>query len=138
MCRGKPFSEVVNDSRKKSCFSDAEEKSKCVEVNRCPHEAHRRCDDSPRDDDSRDPASRANANQNEIARNLEDGVAEKKYSGTQAECCRAELQVAVHLQTCERDIRAVEKIEEVENEQERDEAQTHLSHHLTLDFCLLP
>src|SRR5258707_13920806 len=115
MCRREPFSEVVNDSRKETCFSDAEEKSKCVEVNRCSHEHHRRCDDSPRYHDPRDPPSRANANQNEIARYLEDRVTKKEYSGAQAESGRAEFQVAVHLQTRECDIRAVEKVEEVEN-----------------------
>src|SRR5258706_12797603 len=121
MRRGKPFGEVINDSRKESCFSNAEQKSKCIEVNGRSHEHHRRGDDSPRDHDPRDPTSRTDANENNVARYLEDGVAEKKYSGTEAECCRAEMQIAVHLQTCERDVRAIEKVEEVKNEQKRDE-----------------
>src|SRR6187551_724508 len=74
-----------------------------------------------------DPPPRADAGENEIARHLEQRIAEEKDSGSQPVRARAEAEVAVHLQCRNRDIRAVDVVADEEQEEKRKEAQAYAS-----------
>ena len=62
------------------------------------------------DHDAGDPVPRPDAREHEIARHLEERVAEGEDPRTEAVGGRAEVQVAIHLQRRDRDVRPVEEV----------------------------
>jgi hypothetical protein len=125
LLRREPVAQVVHDAREEARLGDSEEKAQRIELDRSSDEHHRRRDDAPRDHDPSDPSPRANAGQNEIARHLEEPVAEEENPGAKAIGARAETEIAVHLQRRDRDVRAVQEVADEEDEQERQEPQAH-------------
>jgi len=65
-------------------------------------------------------------------------VAEGEDPRTEAVGGRAEVQVAIHLQRCDRDVRPVEKVADIEDEKERQESQTHPSHGRPREVRIVP
>jgi len=98
-----------------------------------PDEHQRGRQQSPRDHDSRNPFARANPHEHQVARHLEQRVADEKDSRANAERRGAEPEVAIHLQRRETNIRAVEEVEDVEHEHERDQPKGDPSHRLLLE-----
>jgi hypothetical protein len=65
-------------------------------------------DNTPGDHDARDPDSRADFFQDQIARNLEQEITEEENSGAPAIDVGAEAQILVHGQCGDRDVAAVD------------------------------
>lgn len=131
--RRKPLAQVVHDPWKKARFRNAEDEAEHVELDRCAHERHGDGDHAPREHDARDPPPRPHAREQQIARHLEQRVADEEDAGAEAERLGAEAEVAVHLERREPDVRAVEEVEDVEDEQERHEPPRDGAHRLALE-----
>src|SRR3546814_1745928 len=74
----KPESEKGKHPGEKARLGDAEQEAQDIEARRGPREAEREGDKPPRPDDPREPDSRSHAIEDQIARNLEDAIAEKE------------------------------------------------------------
>src|SRR3546814_1257731 len=94
----KPESEKGKHPGEKARLGDAEQEAQDIEARRGPREAEREGDKPPRPDDPREPDSRSHAIEDQIARNLEDAIAEKEQRRPQSIGGFAEPQVADHLQ----------------------------------------
>ena len=116
-----PVAEVIDDAGQEAGFGDAEQEAQHVEARSAPHEHHRDRQDAPRDHDARDPAARADAHEDQVARHLEQRVADEEDAGAEAVDGGAEAEVGVHLQRREADVDAVEPGDDVEQQQERQE-----------------
>lgn len=79
--RRKPLAQVVHDPWKKARFRNAEDEAEHVELDRCAHERHGDGDHAPREHDARDPPPRPHAREQQIARHLEQRVADEEDSG---------------------------------------------------------
>ena len=130
---GKPETEVVDDGRKEARLGDAEQEAQQVELAGGAHEHHRRREDAPADHDARQPDTRSGADEQQVARHLEQRVADEEDAGAESECRGAEAEILVHLQRRETDVAAVEKVEDVEHEHEREDAQAHAPHRLPFE-----
>src|SRR6202021_1836405 len=75
----------------------------------------------PTDHDARDPAPRADLIEQEVARDLEGGVAEEEDSGGQAELRGRQAELLVHRQRGDAEAGAVEIIKEIGDRQQRHE-----------------
>src|ERR1700722_4941053 len=117
--RGEPLAQIEDDSRKEARFREAQKKPQPIELRRGTHQHHAGGEQPPRDENDRDPAARAHARQDQVARYFEQRVAEKEDPGAEAEGRGAESQFGVHLQGGDADVGAVEDVEDVEQEQER-------------------
>ena len=81
-----PLAQVVHDRRKESGFGDAEQKAQHVELRRRAHEHHRRRRCMPHVIMMRAiHRARADAHEHEVARHLEQRVADEEDSGAEAE-----------------------------------------------------
>ncbi len=122
-----PVRQVEDDAGEEAGLGDAEQEAHDIERRRAGDEHHAARQDAPRDHDPRDPDPRADAMQDDVARDLEDEVADEEDAGAEAEHGVAELQVAEHLQLREPDVDAVEVVRDVADHQERDEAPADLA-----------
>jgi hypothetical protein len=120
--RGVPIAEVINDARQEPGFRDAEQEAQHVEARRSLDEHHRDRQDAPRNHDARDPKTRADAHEDQVARHFEQRVADEEHARTEAIDRAAEAQVGIHLQRRETDVDAVEPRDDVEQQQERQQA----------------
>ena len=117
------MTQVVNDTRKETCFRGAEQKSQQIKSRRRSNK-HRCCrDGAPTDHDSGDPTRRTDAVENKITRDFEYAVAEEEYAGTEPESGRTEPEIGVHLQTGKPDVHPVQPRYDVQDEQKRDQPQ---------------
>ena len=98
-----------------------------MEARRAGDEAHGGRHQAPADHDARDPDARAEFMQSEIAWNLEEDVADEKDAGAEAENLRREAEIFVHGKRGEADIDAVEEIDRVAQDEERDQAAARLA-----------
>jgi len=121
-----PVAEVIDDSGQKAGLGHTEQEAQHVEARRPLHVHHRDGQDAPRDHDARDPKARADAHEDQIARHLEERIADEEHACAEAVDHGAEPQVGVHLQRREADIDAVEPRDDVEQQQERQEAPPNL------------
>jgi hypothetical protein len=123
---GKPVRQVKDHPWKESRFRQAEQEPQEVETSRARDEHHRGGDDAPGDHDSRDPESGAHALKNEVARHLEEEIAEEEDARSEAEHRGAEVERLVHLQRREPDVDPVQVGHDVEHEHERDQPAADL------------
>src|SRR3546814_13414814 len=93
-----PQSEQVKHPGEKARLGDAEQEAQDIEARRGPREAEREGDKPPRPDDPREPDSRSHAIEDQIARNLEDAIAEKEQRRPQSIGGIAEPPIPEHLQ----------------------------------------
>ena len=124
--RRKPVRQIENDAREETCFRSAKKKSRGVKRRRAPHEHRRRRDQAPGDHDPGDPDARADARQDDVARDLEGDVAEKEDAGAEAERAAGKSQRGVHLERREPDVDAIEIRDDVEQEKKRDQPPADL------------
>ena len=75
---GNHVREIERDAWKESGLRRAEQRSQHVEARRADGQAHRRGDQAPRDHDARDPDGAPDAVEREVARDLEQAVAEEE------------------------------------------------------------
>ena len=128
LTRRKPQREVVNDTGHHAGFGDAEQNAQHVELSGRTDEHHRRAYDSPRNGDPGDPPSSAHLGEDEIARDLEQPVPNEKDSRAETIGGGAEPEVAVHVQRRDPKVRAVDRIEQVERGEEREQSYAHAPH----------
>src|SRR3569833_572172 len=119
--RGIPVGQIQDDAGKESGFGDAEQEAQDVEAPFAGDERHRARDDAPGHHDARDPAAGAEFLQRQVARHLEDEIADEEDAGSPGEDQGRELQLRVHGQRGKAEIDAVQIGEEVRKHQERNQ-----------------
>src|SRR5205814_8157771 len=82
---------------------------------------------SPADGDARDPATRADAREDDVAGHLEERVAEKENARAESIRGRAEAKILVHLQRREAHVHAVDEAHDVQREQEGQQSAAYLA-----------
>ena len=122
----KPVGEVEDHAREEPGLGNPEEQPQGVEARFAPHEHHRGGHDPPGDHDPRDPDARPEPVQQQVARDLEDGVAQEEDPGAESVRGVAQADVRVHLQRREPDVYAIQVGDDVQQEHERDQAAGHL------------
>ena len=90
-------------------------------------ERHAGGDEGPGHHNPGEPQSRADLVQDDIARHLEQHIAEKEDAGPKAVDGLAECKLVLHLQLGEADIDAIEIGGEVAKEEKRDQAPSDLA-----------
>jgi hypothetical protein len=124
--RGIPEREVEDDSREEPRFGDAEQEAHDVEHPLAVNEHHRRRDDAPRDHDPGDPDPRAKLLEEDVARHLEEKVADEEDPGAKGEGGITEREVLDHLQLREAHVHPVQVGQDVAEEQEGNEPPVDL------------
>ena len=106
---------------KEAGFRDAEQEAQHVKAHLAAHQRHRGRDDAPGHHDAGNPAAGAELFQRQIARHLEDEIADEEDAGAPGEDQRRELQLRVHGQRGKTEIDAVEVGKEVGQDQKRNQ-----------------
>ena len=120
--RRDPVGEIQDESGEESCLRQPEQNPDRIERSRAGDEHHGDRDEAPADHDARNPAARADALQDQVARNFEEAVSEEEQS--RAEAVRGVAQVQIPLQRLggEPDVHAVDIGDDVTEERERNDA----------------
>ena len=112
-CAGKPGPEVEGHARKEASFSRAQEQAERIEAAGTHRQRGRRRDEPPRDHDARQPHARTDAVEHEVARDLEEAVAEEEDARAEPELRGRQPDRLVHRQPGEADVVAIEVVEDV-------------------------
>ncbi len=131
---GDPVGQVEHDPGEEAGLGDAEQEAEQVEAALPRHEDGRHRDEAPDDHDPRDPAPRAHALEDQVARDLEQEVAEEEQPRPEAVGLVAEPQVALQHAADEADVDAVDVRDHVADEGERDEPPRHARQHAGFDL----
>jgi hypothetical protein len=107
---------------KKPASAMPSQKAHEVEAALAADQRHRRGDQPPADHDARDPDARAESLEREIARDLEQDVADKEDAGPGAEDGRREAEIRVHGERGEADIHSVEEVHHIAEAEKGKEA----------------
>jgi hypothetical protein len=132
-----PIGEIEDDAGEEAGLGDAEQEAQDIEARDAADHRHQRRDDTPAHHDAGDPAARAEFLQREVARNLEDEIADEEDAGAPGKDQRREFQVRVHGQRGEAEIDAVEIGEEVGQDQERNQAPGDRADRRSFDLRLV-
>jgi hypothetical protein len=122
----KPQRHVEDHAGEEPGLRRAEQDSHGVEAGRAPDERGRRRQHAPGDEDAGDPDPRAEADQQKVARQLAQDVAEEEDAGAEAEFRGGEAEILVHGERGEADIHAVEEGREIADHQDRQDAPSGL------------
>ncbi len=122
-----PIGEIDDDAGEEAGFGGTEQESQHIQLQRRVHERTQCGDEAPYDQDAGDPDSGAETRQCEVARHLEQKVADEKYPGRESESAAGESQLLVHLQRRVTDVGAIYIRDDVEREDERNDAPEHFS-----------
>src|SRR5579883_2048190 len=117
----KPGREVQDDSGKETGFRGAEQETQRIKFRRRARKRHAGRDESPRHHQNADPPTRANAHQNEVARYLENGIAEEEETCACAVDRIAEVQLATNKKSSVPNVNAVEICKNIQDEQKGNE-----------------
>ena len=115
----KPVAEVERHTRKKPRLGGAEQEAEEVEAARPADEHRRRGNQAPADHDPGDPPPRAHAVEDHVARHFEEAVAQEQDAGAPAELGRGQPDLLVHRQGGEPYVVAVEVVEDIGEDQDR-------------------
>ena len=115
--------EVDEDAGEKTGFGQAEQKSQGIKVHGVMDERHSHADESPSDHDAREPATRAPFFDDHRAGNFQQKVASEEDPGAEAKDAIVEAEFVRHLQGSGRDVGAVEKGDDVEEGEVRQQAK---------------
>src|SRR5260370_34373705 len=110
-----------DDRREKGCWGRDDEEAHQIELPRGVNEGHQNRQDSPGDENARDPAARAPALGNQGARNFQQEITNKENSRSETNDMVAEAQVVRHLERRGADVHAIHKRDDVEQEKKRQE-----------------
>ena len=124
-----PVGEVQDDAGEEAGLEGAEQEAQHVELRRRLHEHHAGGDDAPADHDAQQRLARADLLQHQVARHLEQEVADEEDAGAQAVDRVAEGQRLLHLQLRVADVDAVEVGDDVADDQQRHDAPADLREH---------
>jgi len=91
------------------------------------HEAGEGSQNSPSNQDPRNPDASSNLVQQEIARDFEKAIAKEEDSGCESELLAGDGKVLVHRQRSEPDVDAVHERDDIQEEEERKEPEPQLS-----------
>ena len=117
-----PLREVIDDAGEEASLCHAEEEAHGVELRRGADEEHADGDDSPGEHDAGQPAAGTEADEEEVRRDLAEGVAEEEDACAEAVHGGGEVEVAVHEGGGEADVDAIHVRGTVAEGDERDEA----------------
>ncbi len=116
-----PIGEIKNDAGEEAGFRHAEQEAQHVKAQLAAHHRHCGGDYAPGHHDARDPAAGAEFLERQIARHLEDEIADEEDAGAPGEDQRRELQIRIHGERGEAEIDAVEIGKEIGQHQKRDQ-----------------
>ena len=122
----KPGGEKERHARKEPGFRDPEQKTQAVKAVRPDHESGRRRHHAPADHDAGEPAPRAETIEHQVARHLEQRIAEKEDARGKPELGRRQPKLLVHGQRGKAKTGAIEIVEEIGDGQKRHEPQRGL------------
>ena len=111
--RRKPIGEVKDDAGEEARLGHPQQKTHDIEAGLAAHERHGGGDQPPADHDAGDPDAGAEALEREIARDLEQDVADEKNAGAGAVDRRREAEIRIHGKRGVADIHPVEEIHRV-------------------------
>src|ERR1700737_194412 len=131
-----PIGQIENDARKETGFRHAEQKAHCVEAPDPADDRHQCGDDTPGHHDPRDPAAGAEFFERQIARHLEDEIADEEDAGAPCEHRRREFQLGIHGQRGEAEIDAIEIGKEIRQHQERNQPPRDRADRRGFEFAL--
>ncbi|MNZ51775.1 hypothetical protein D3C78_696020 [compost metagenome] len=118
-----PAREVQHDAGEEARFSRAGEQAQHVELHRRGDEQQARRQGAPDDHHQRDPASRTEAIERQVAGQAAQHIANEEDTGTEAVDGFAELQCIEHLQLGEANVDPVQVVEQVADKDEGDQPQ---------------
>ncbi|MNS66568.1 hypothetical protein D3C72_997870 [compost metagenome] len=121
-----PARQVVDHARREARFEDAEQEAHGVERRHIAHEQHAGRGNAPQHQDAAEGLARANARQHQVARDLEQHVADEEDAGAHAVGRVREPQVALHLELGEADVHAVQVGEQVADQQKGQQSPVDL------------
>jgi hypothetical protein len=119
--RREPIGEIEDDAGEEARFGDAQQKAHHVETGLAIDKSHGGGDEPPADHDARDPDGRAESLERQIARDLEQDIADEKDAGAGPEHRGRETEVLVHGERGEPDIHPIEEIHRIAEAKKRDE-----------------
>ena len=98
IAHGKPVREVDDDARKEARLGNSEEKAHQIELARCLHQCGGGREQSPGDENAREPFASAPSLDEQCAGNLERQIAEEKDADAETEDFLGEAEVMRHPQ----------------------------------------
>ena len=122
-----PVGQIQQHAWKESGFSEPEEESGHDELLDVLHEPRADGDDAPRDQNARDPDTRADPVEHEIAWNLEDEVAEEEDPDGKAVLRARDPEILVHRQRREPDVDPIQEGDGVQEKNERQNVEANLA-----------
>ena len=113
IAHGKPMRKVDDDAGKEARLGNSEEKAHQVELARCLHERGGRREQSPSDENAREPFASAPSLDEQRAGNLERQIAQEKDADAETEDFFGKTEVMSHPQLCKPYVGPVEIGDEV-------------------------
>ena len=118
---GKPVGQIQHDARIETGFRNTEQEARREKLRRRGDEPEQTRNDSPHHR-MREIHNRAPKRvQQQIARNLAGRVADKENAGAKPEHGIGQPDIGAHLQLCKADVHTIQKRNDVENEEKRNE-----------------
>ena len=127
---GEPERQVEQHARKEAGLGDTEHHPQAIEPARRGHKCHSRGDDAPRHHNSSHPAPCPEPMQCQVARNLEEEVADEEQPRGQTKHRLSQTEILAHGEFGEPDVGPVEVVDEVE--------KTHEGHKPSRDLTDYP
>ena len=124
---GEPVGQIQDDAGIEAGLEHAEQEAQRIEHRRRRHVHHRDRGQAPADGDAHDGLARADLLQQQVARHLEEEIAEEEDAGAEAVDRLAPFQVVEHRQLDEADVDAIDPGQHPEQHQEGNEAPEYLA-----------
>ncbi len=133
---GNPVGQIQHHSRKEAGLRHAEQHAHRIEAPLPDDEHHRHRDEAPEDHDARDPQPRADAVEDQVARDLEQAIAQEEQAAAQAVGGLAQAEVALQFLGGEADVHAIDVGDHVTDEDEGNQTPDDASDRGTSDLCV--
>src|SRR5258706_11256041 len=117
-----PVRQVNNNAGEKTCLRETQKKTRAVKLPWRMNHGNQNSDQSPGNQDARNPFPGAPAFHDQSSRNLKQEIASKKNPRAQSEYAIGKTQVVGHLQACKTHVDAVKIRDEVKNEEKRQQS----------------
>ena len=117
-----PVGEEHDHAGEEAGLGDAEQEAQDIEARLTLHEDEAGGHDAPAHHDPGQPPARPDLVQQDVARHLEDGVADEEQPGTEGVRGGADAEVGLEFLLRERDVASVQERDDVHQEQERDQS----------------
>src|SRR5262249_35845390 len=112
----KPEGQIQQDSGKVTRFGHPKQKAHYVELVHGPHKGGQGSHNPPHNQDSSNPEASPNFVQDQVARNLEKGIADKEHPNHESKLLAGDAQLVVHGECSKSNIDAIEKCNDVEEQ----------------------